>query len=168
MTSIPAIATKSARRATQKAIIQREAILLEKLCTEGIDFVPRIISRSEDGFSYEWIVGEHFHQLFAIAPEDVRQTYISQLLSYCFRLDRLGVVHGELDDPRTNLLIDAEKKIWILDFERGALQDFSGKNLRHIAQWLYREGYITLGVLKSLKDRSTDDIYTLLVATVRR
>lgn len=161
----PRTATKSAQPG-MGAAIQKEASILQILTEAGIDFVPQIIDQGDHRFRYHWIDGSFFHLVYAQSTEMQKKQLATQLIDHAYALDRCWIVHGELDDPRTNLLVDDQHKLWILDFERGWCGDRSGKNLRHIAQRLYRSGYIDLQILQSLGWYSLDALYKQLLSAI--
>ena len=112
------------------------------------------------------------------------------------KLDQVGVVHGELARPTKNVLVgrmlphepspltpptplsplpegkairgelDPHFKVFIIDFERGKRGDFSGKNMKHVAQWMARQWLLDLEVVKSLGQMTREEIYERVTSKI--
>jgi lipoprotein signal peptidase/predicted Ser/Thr protein kinase len=160
------LTTKSALTANVKWAIKKEILLLQKLNTAGIDWVPQITSVLDNWFEYVWIVGDHFKTIYSNSTKP-RQLLLAKRLLYCaYQLDQLWVIHGELHRPTKNVLVWDNDRVFILDFERGALNDYSGKNMKAVGQWLSRVWYIGIESLKNLSWKSLDSIYQELLDTI--
>lgn len=166
MDTLPRIATKRANTTHHKWSIIKEGQLIRFLNSKNIPFVATVTAIADDSFSYERIQGDLFSKIFTSACLSEQKQYIEQIIHYAYTLDTLWIVHGELDDPRTNLIVDANKKIRLIDFERGWSNDFTGKNLRHVAQWLYRLRYLDLETVQQLWNQSIEDIYFRIQQTM--
>lgn len=168
------IATKKALDASKVWSIHREIQILTYLQSCWCDFVPQISSKTHDSFTYPWIQGEHFQTVYDRQDiDEVKRVLLQKLLTRAYQLDQYWVVHGEFLRPFKNMIvysdgdqdgmdIYADALIYIIDFERGTLRDESGKNMRHLAQWLHSEGWIELELLKTLWSYSRDRIYMML------
>jgi len=107
----------------------KEVDILKYLENQEIDFVPQVLDSGDGWFSYEWIEGEHFRDMREYSSPSsssskgghLRSQLALRLLSCAYKLDQLGVIHGELLRPWTNVLVDEDQKVWILDFERGVM-----------------------------------------------
>ena len=82
-----------------------------------------------------------------------------QLLRHAYQLDQRGIIHGELDRPTQNILIDSSSNVWLIDFERGWRGDTTGKNMRHLAQRLHRMQILPLETLRPLADLPLDKLH---------
>lgn len=176
------IATKSAKDNTKVWAINKEIQILHYLQEQWIDFVPQIIDSWDGWFSYEWREGEHFKTEMRNQKWELRKKLIVQLLERAYQLDNVGVVHGEFIRPFTNILVwsqmksmksDEEKKliedendleniIYVIDFERGKMGDFSGKNMRSFSQRLLAEWYLSLEECKRVGKMEREEIYQFL------
>lgn len=163
-------ATKRARHAATKGAIQKEQTILAFLARQQIDFVPQVTERTEDSFTYEWIEGRHFKEVFNQADSATQRQLVLWLLERAYQLDIVGVVHGELIKPHTNILVTNRtgNPIVVIDFERGSLHDYSGKNMRSLAQWLQSQGFLSRKECISLRGLTTEHIRTRLHATLTR
>lgn len=162
-TSAPRQATKQGRHDSLKGTIHKESLILQKLMHAHIDFTPRLIASWVGRFRYERIHWEHFDKVYTGAASAQKKHLANQLVDAAYALDKLWIIHGELDDPRTNVLVDTHQKVRIIDFDRGKVADFSGKNLRHVAQRLYRTGHLSLPIVRSLKHKEPKAIHDILV-----
>lgn len=156
------IATKVARIPDARDAIRKEATLLQRLMELGSTFTPQLVSIEDAQFSYLWIEGKPRKEQFPLAPRDQQRHYTTQLLEHAYQLDQRGIVHGELDRPTDNILIANTHKVRLIDFERGRRGDTSGKNMRHLAQWLHRSDIILLDMLRPLADMSLENVYITL------
>lgn len=173
------VATKSAKDNTKKWALNKEIQILSYLAQQGIDFVPQILDSWDGWFSYERIEGEHFKKEIRNAtkgsPDQVEKYWklrgerlVLWLLERAYQLDCVGVVHGEFIRPFTNILVwNQMGKIYIIDFERGKLWDFSGKNMRSLSQWLLAEWWITLSDCKSLGKRERKEMYQYISSKLK-
>lgn len=161
------IATKKSVSESKKWTLLKEVDILRYAEKHKISFIPKVLDDGDGWFSYEWIEGNHFDKEFAFQNIENKTLLIQELLSCAYELDKIGVVHGELLRPWTNVLVDARSKIWILDFERGVMWDYSGKNMKHVAQWLAREWYLDVEEVKWLQGLELDEMYELLTSKIQ-
>jgi predicted Ser/Thr protein kinase len=145
--------------------IRKETDILKKLATHHITYVPQLIDSGDGWFSYTWIDGESFDKVFPHQDLATQHRLIHEFLDKAYELDKLGIIHGELDRPMSNILVHTEKLannepcISFIDFERGYWQDFSGKNLRHALQRVQRLGYVSAEECKAWGQLPADTIY---------
>lgn len=156
------IATKVARIPDARDAIRKEATLLQRLQELGSSFTPQLVAIGDAEFSYVWIEGEARKVQFPLLNPTQQGISTQQLLDHAYQLDQRGIIHGELDRPTDNMLIDSANQVWLIDFERGWRGDSSGKNMRHLAQWLYRSDIILLDMLRPLADMSLENVYITL------
>ncbi len=167
------IATKQSVSEWKKGTLLKEVDILRYLEKQWIDFVPKVLESGDGWFSYEWIEGEHFEKEYRMQNTETRKKLAVKLLDRAYELDRVGVIHGELLRPWTNVLVVEKKEkgkrkqdvasdknnVYILDLERGEMGDYSGKNMKHVAQRLAREWYMGVDEVKSLWALTADEIY---------
>lgn len=168
------IATKQSVSEWKKGTLLKEVDILRYLEKQWIDFVPKVLGTGDGWFSYEWIEGEHFEKEYRMQNTETRKQLAVKLLKRAYELDKVWVIHGELLRPWTNVLVVEKKEKWkrkqdvgsdknnvyILDLERGEMGDYSGKNMKHVAQRLAREWYMGVDEVKSLWALTADEIYT--------
>jgi len=122
--------------------IKKEASILKFLNEKKISFVSRVVYIGEDFFVYEFIEGIVFKKLLnSLSKESKDLKFIlRKLLISAYCLDKLGVFKDEFQRPFTNVLVQ-NKRIYLIDFERGALNKF-WKNVPQLIQFL-----LALGIL---------------------
>ncbi len=164
------IATKRARNSFAKWAILKEQDILRFLNEQKVVFVPQLHERGDDWFSYIWIEGIHFRDAYKQSGEAERVVLARALLERAYQLDSIGVVHGELSLPHSNVLVNRslEQPVFLIDFERWTLRDFSGKNMKGLAQRLRSEWYITMEECKEIWNEtvSLSDKYNLLMSKI--
>lgn len=156
------IATKVAKHASTRAAIQKESKILRYLNRHDVDFVPQVIEVEDDRFSYYWIEWSPMKHVRKTLSDSQKNTVARALLDKAYHLDCLGVVHGELSRPTTNVLLNATLDVSIVDFDRGVLHDDSWKNMRHVAQRLCQKWYMTIPQARSLQWMERDKIYSYI------
>lgn len=161
------IATKTARSYHTKGAILKEVMILETLNKAWITRVPQVIERVEWWFKYYWIEWIHFDKIYNRAEHSIQRTLATQLLDHAYELDRLWIVHGELQRPTGNILVNSNNEISIIDFERWWILDYSWRNMKAVGQWLRREWYLEVTVLRELSGKSLEDIYKKLIGYIR-
>ncbi len=87
---------------------------------QKVAFVPQLRERGDDWFSYIWIEGIHFRDAYKQSGEAERVVLARALLERAYQLDSIGVVHGELSLPHSNVLVNRslEQPVFLIDFER--------------------------------------------------
>lgn len=159
-------AEKTARFAYTRGAIAKEAVIVAHLDQFSLWFRPRLAHRRDDGFVYHRVEGTELQVLRDDMDLSQRQDIIAQLLDVALQLDQLGVVHGELQRPTSNVLVQDDGRLMLLDFERGTLGDYSGKNLKAIWQWLLALGIVDVETLRSLSRRDVDGLHQWLAERV--
>jgi len=152
------IARKKAISEEKRGPLLKESRILSYMKKHTIGFVPQIIEELNDWFTYHWIEGEHFIDAYTTATKTEKKQLLHNLLSCAVELDKIGVVHGELLRPFTNVLVWNDLKVSLIDFERGSLQDFSGKNTKHVMQRLSNQWFLDVPTLRDLASLSLEDL----------
>ncbi len=171
-TQIPRIATKKSTDHTRFAMIHKEADLIKKLNDHALHFVPQLIDKGEWRFSYFWLEWDRFDKIYATCTKQQKIWLNNELLDKAYQLDILWVVHGELDNPMSNILVDQKRLqsnkpcISIIDFERGHRNDTSGKNCKHVMQWLQRQWFVSIEQCKNRWQQDCKTLYTHLKQTI--
>lgn len=150
------IIIKKALDQTKKASIQREIVILQKINKLWIKCVPKILDFGEDYFEEEYIDWQRFDKIFDKSNKYKQNILIQKLLENCYNLDKFWIVHWELSRPFNNVLV-SWNNVYIIDFERWHINDFSGKNMKNFAQWLKNKKFLTIedllkiGKIKDIK-----------------
>lgn len=157
------IATKRANEPQHAWAIRKEYEILHKLQQEKVSFVPHVVSSDDTSFSYYRIEGEPLKKKRDDLDAKQRTHVLTQLVHHAYVLDTVGVEHGELSRPSTNVLINDENEVFIVDFERGSINEFSGRNLKAIAQRLHAQGFLSIAGLRRLGEQSLETIRDTLL-----
>lgn len=163
------ISKKIALDDTKKASLKKEIQILSKLNSEWLDFVPFLINYWDNFFEYYYIEWNSFNKVFRNSSINNKKFLINSLLKKILLLDNLWVVHWELIRPYSNVLVDKNLNINIIDFERWKLWDFSWKNLRSFSQWLKNEWYLSiLDLIEIWKLNSPNQIYKFIYNKINK
>ncbi|WP_457628389.1 serine/threonine protein kinase [Persephonella sp.] len=107
--------------------IQKEGEILSIVNREGIG--GQLILKGDDFISYRFIEGKPLKE---VINRENAKILISQLLKQARKLDILGINKEEFHRPYTNVLVDKDLKIHLIDFERAR----RGKNIQNVNQLL--------------------------------
>jgi putative serine/threonine protein kinase len=110
--------------------IKKEAEILQIVNREGIG--SKLIYVGKDFFIYEFIEGKH---LIDVLNEDNYKTLIYQLLEQGRILDKLKISKDELHRPYTNVLVDNDLNLYLIDFERSKITE-KPQNVTQILQFV--------------------------------
>ncbi|WP_029522614.1 serine/threonine protein kinase [Persephonella sp. KM09-Lau-8] len=105
--------------------IQKEAQILKIVNQYGIG--GKLVIAGEDFIAYEFIHGQ---PLKKVINKENAKALISQLLKQARILDKLGINKEEMHRPYTNVLVDDNLKVYLIDFERSKFS----KNLQNVTQ----------------------------------
>jgi len=159
------IATKKALSEEKRWPLLKESRILTLLNEAWVDFVPQLTQVHNDGFSYERISGEHFIDAYTAASVSEKKSLLTKLLTCASSLDTLWVVHGELLRPFTNVLV-SDGEVFLIDFERWMLWDFSGKNVKHVMQWMHNQGFLDVPTLKNFSKLPHEELVSKLAMLI--
>ncbi|WP_297887445.1 serine/threonine protein kinase [Sulfurihydrogenibium sp.] len=126
--------------------IQKEGVILKEINKYSIGGTLRI--SGEDFIAYDYIEGKPLNEI--LNPDNYNHL-ISQLLNQAFLLDKLKIDKGEMHRPYTNVLVDKNLKIHLIDFER-AKKTLYPQNILNIVQFITRGQTKTDQLLNLLKD----------------
>lgn len=162
------IATKKAKHKSVKWAILKERTILQYLTKHWIAFTPKVISHTDDSFSYERIEWIHFHTAYKHADKNQKIKLILNLLEKAYHLDLAWVVHWEMKRPLKNMIVSPWWEVSIIDFERGEFNDFSGKNIRSLAQRLSSQWYLSVDQCKALGTMTLKIVYETVSNALRK
>ena len=90
--------------------------------------------------------------------EKVRRM-IKDILEQCFRLDKVGLDHGELSNIEKHIIVG--EKAWIIDFESASMNR-KASNLTKVTQYFVVGSPISNTVRRMLKIESLDEVFQAL------
>ena len=112
------IALKIRRTDSQRKEMKRESELLKIANSAGVG--PKLIDVSKNFVLMEYLEGEKIgkwvDQLKGKGSTKKLKTVIKQVLEDCFRLDQIGLDHGELSNISKHIII-GDSKVTMIDFE---------------------------------------------------
>jgi putative serine/threonine protein kinase len=135
------VALKIRRTDADRTTMKREATMLKIANSVGVG--PRLIGTSENFLLMELLEGELIETWISHLDFEDRWKMVGLLrdiLGQCFRLDNIGLDHGELNQARKHILIESRQPR-IMDFE-SASTTRKTKNLSSLCQYLFVSSYV--------------------------
>lgn len=131
------VAAKIRRTDANRPDMEHEANMLALANTVNVG--PRLLAKSKNILVMEFINGIPLYQWTSLLPKTgskrrVRKI-LARLLDDCFRLDQIGLDHGELSETPKNVLVEKNDDPRIVDFE-SASKVRRISNVTSIAQYL--------------------------------
>jgi putative serine/threonine protein kinase len=104
----------------------------------SIDVGPKLLEISENFLLMELIEGSHFPEWIESLEEEVQsrvRLVLEDVLEQCYRLDETGLDHGELSNAPKHILIDADDRPFLVDFETASINR-RVSNVTSVCQYL--------------------------------
>jgi putative serine/threonine protein kinase len=129
-------ALKMQRVDSDRESLEHEAELLIK--ANSVDVGPEFLAVSKHFLLMKLVEGDFLESWLRkhIDKEAVRRV-LSDILEQCYRLDEIGLDHGELSKAPKHLLVDKSDKPFIVDFETASTQRNSS-NVTSVCQFLFQ------------------------------
>jgi putative serine/threonine protein kinase len=132
------VALKIRRVDADRAGLEHEAQMLTK--ANAVHVGPRLIDVSKNFLLMQLVDG-------AVLPEWLdahkEQAYVrgvlNDVLEQCWRLDSAGLDHGELSKAPKHILVDEQRKPWIVDFETASVNR-KVSNVTSVCQFFFTSG----------------------------
>jgi len=132
-----AVAVKIRRTDANRPDMEHEARMLALANTVHVG--PKLLAKSKNSLVMELINGLPLYQWIHLLPKTGSKRRIRNLLARlfddCFKLDQIGLDHGELSEAPKNVLVEKNDHPRILDFE-SASDTRRTSNVTSIAQYL--------------------------------
>ena len=172
------VALKIRRLDSDRTGMQREAQMLRKANT--IDVGPNLINATENFLIMEFVGGTllpRWVEGLKKKPKSRIRHVLLSVLEQCWRLDAIGLDHGELNRAPKHIIVDANEKPWIVDFET-ASADRKVSNVTSICQYLFISSQIAktiqnkigkidrtrlIQVLRSYKQKRTRETFEIIL-----
>lgn len=153
-------ALKIRRVDADRSSMRREATLLQR--ANSVRVGPKLVGVSKNFLVTRFISGN-------LLPEWLKKRRIKALtkavlrdvLEQCFRLDMIGLDHGELSHAPKHIIIDRENKPFIVDFETASLRR-RPSNVTSICQFLFVGGAVARTVAGKLGEVDKDRVIEAL------
>ncbi|WP_299228193.1 serine/threonine protein kinase [Sulfurihydrogenibium sp.] len=154
---------KVASQEIHKHPIQKEGQILKIVNQYGIG--GKLFLTGEDFVAYEYIEGTHLNK---VLNEENFKILISQLLDQAYILDKLKIDKGEMHKPYSNVLVDKNLKVYLIDFER-ATKSLKPKNVLNLVQFITRgkeRNEKLMNILKEYKESQSEENYNKIKSYV--
>jgi putative serine/threonine protein kinase len=110
------VALKIRRIDADRENLLHEAQMLVK--ANSVEVGPLFIGVSNNFLLMKLIDGDLIpHWLEKVMEVQTLRTVLRDILEQCWRIDTVGLDHGELSNAPKHLIVDASEKPWIVDFE---------------------------------------------------
>jgi putative serine/threonine protein kinase len=129
------VAVKIRRADADRADLLHEARMLSK--ANSVNVAPKLLASSKNFLLMQLIDGSLLPNWLKTNqdPAAVKQV-LGEVLEQCFRLDQIGLDHGELSKAPKHLLVDKTEKPFIVDFETASIER-KVANVTAVCQYLF-------------------------------
>ncbi len=153
------VAVKIRRVDSRRSNMNHEANMIKAANSAGI--APELLGSSRDVLKMQYIKGQALPPwISSLKGPGTRarvRSVFKILFEQCARLDAYGLDHGELSRAHKNVLVSADDKPWVLDFESASLMR-RVNNFTSIAQYLFLSGRFSRKVLRVLGPVERDEL----------
>jgi putative serine/threonine protein kinase len=129
------VALKIRRVDADRLGLQHEAQMLTK--ANSVQVGPKLMGVSKNFLLMQLIDGVLLPEWLG-AHEEKEQVrgVLNEVLEQCWRLDNVGLDHGELSKAPKHIIVDEHRKPWIVDFETASV-DRKPANVTSVCQFLF-------------------------------
>ena len=156
------VALKIRRTDSQRKNMKNESILLKLVNTIGVG--PKIFDNSKNFLVMEYLEGEKIsnwvNSLHGIGSTKKFKTVVKKILEDCYKLDNLGLDHGELSNVSKHVIVGKIKST-LIDFESSSTKRIPS-NVTSITQAFFIGSGIAKKAQKIYKNPSKDKIIEAL------
>jgi putative serine/threonine protein kinase len=129
------VALKMRRVDADRQSLQHEAELLIKANSVGVG--PKFMAVNKDFLLMQLIDGDLLSDwLETHRDKDLTRKVLVDILEQCWRLDEIGLDHGELSKAPKHLLVDKASRLFIVDFETASVERRVA-NVTAVCQFLF-------------------------------
>lgn len=142
------VAVKIRRLDSNRADLLHEASMLSK--ANSVNVAPKLMAASKNFLLMQLIEG-HLLPNWLETNKDaglVKQV-LREVLEQCFRLDQVGLDHGELSKAPKHLFVDKTEKVFIVDFETASAERRVA-NVTAVCQYLFAGNSTTAKILAEI------------------
>ena len=151
------IALKIRRVDADRLGLQHEAEMLAKANT--VNVAPTLMSVSTNFLLMQFIDGDLLPNWLATHKEKERvRSVLREVLEQCWRLDSVGLDHGELSKAPKHVIVNTEQQPFIVDFETASINR-KPANVTAICQYLFTSnGAVARMVAETLGEKSIKEL----------
>jgi putative serine/threonine protein kinase len=154
------VALKIRRVDTDRLGLQHEAEMLAK--ANSVSVGPKLMRASTNFLLMQFIDGDLLPKWLETHREkEQARSVLSEILEQCWRLDAIGLDHGELSKAPKHVIINRRGKPFIVDFETANLNRKSS-NVTSICQYLFISGAVSRLIAEKLGERNKKAIVEAL------
>ncbi len=155
------LAAKIRRVDADRADLLHEAEMLKLANSVGAS--PKLVAASRNFLLMQLIEGELLPRWLKNHREaSLARRVLRSLLEACFRMDKIGLDHGELSKAPKHIIIDHDMRPWIVDFETASAKR-KPANLPAICHFLFTSpGEVAQTVAAILGERDKEKIVETL------
>jgi putative serine/threonine protein kinase len=118
--------------------LQHEAQMLAK--ANSVQVGPKLMRVSKNFLLMQLVDGVLLPEWLGVHKETEHvRSILSDVLEQCWRLDNMGLDHGELSKAPKHIIISKQRKPWIVDFETASV-DRKPANVTSVCQFLFTSG----------------------------
>jgi putative serine/threonine protein kinase len=143
--------------------LQHEAAMLVK--ANSVNVGPQFVSASTNFLLMQFIDGDLLPSWLGVQKDTEKEhvyRVLQEVLEQCWRLDSVGVDHGELSKAPKHVIVNKKHKPFILDFET-ASANRKPANVTAMCQYLFTgNGTVTRMVAKVLGEKSIKELIEAL------
>lgn len=160
------LALKIRRIDADRSGLQHEAEMLNKANT--INVGPALFSVTRNFLLMQLIQGDSLPSYLETHEEkEALRPILNEVLEQCWRLDNVGLDHGELSHAPKHLIVDQAQKPWIVDFEAASVNR-KPANVTGVCQFLFTsDGTVARAIAEILGSRSRESLVDALRAYKR-
>ncbi len=155
------LALKILRVDADRPDLLHEAEMLSK--ANAVNVGPKFIAVSKNFLLMQLIDGDLLPAWLETHKEkSFVQNVLSAVLEQCWRLDQMGLDHGELSKAPKHVIVDREQNPWIVDFET-ASDERKPANVTAICNFLFSSsGEVARTIVETLGERNKKEIVKAL------
>jgi putative serine/threonine protein kinase len=155
------VALKILRVDSERPDLLHEARMLFKANAVGVG--PKLVGASRNFLLTQLIEGDHLPVWLRSQKEKPAvQAVLREVLEQCWRLDVLGLDHGELSNAPKHILVDCSKKPWLVDFET-ASDSRKPSNVTAVCNFLFSgRGKVAQLICDVVGERNKNEIVAAL------
>jgi putative serine/threonine protein kinase len=140
--------------------MQHEAEMLAR--ANAVNVGPKLIGASTNFLLMQFIDGNLLPDWLETPRERERaRSILREVLEQCWRLDAIGLDHGELSKAPKHLIINRRGKPFIVDFETASLNR-KPSNVTSICQYLFISGAVSRLLVERLGEKNKNAIVEAL------
>ncbi len=156
-------ALKVRRVDADRAGMQREAEMLKK--ANAVDVGPRLLGTTENFLLMEFVGGtllpRWVEMLKGRGTRSRIRRVLREVLEQCWRLDELGLDHGELSRAPKHVIVDSSDNPCLVDFETASLHR-RVSNVTSICQYFFIGSQAAKTIKKKLGEINREDLIEAL------